>query len=62
MTNILLAALVAAFVLAFAAELFRKRRSGQGSWLRRFLDDVRRGFMEGYRGEASGSPVPPPAV
>ena len=62
MTNILLAAMVAAFVLAFAAEVLRKRKPAQRSWLRQFLDDVRRGFTQGYRGEVPGDPAPAPGA
>ena len=58
MTNILLAALVAAFLLAFAAEVARRRRRDQRSWLDRLAEDVRRGFVEGYRGVRGNDPRP----
>jgi hypothetical protein len=58
MTNILLAAMVAAFVLAFAVEVLRRKRREKRSWLSRLADEVRRGFMEGYRGKAPGESQP----
>ena len=61
MTNILLVAMVAAFVLAFAVEILRRKRRDNRSWLSRLADDVRHGFGEGYRGEPAAQPAPAPS-
>ena len=58
MTYTLLATMMVAFVFALAIEVVRPTQSQKRSCLQRFVDDLRRGFREGYRGEVPRVPLP----
>jgi hypothetical protein len=62
MTKLLLTVVVGAFVTAFAEEVMSREKRGLRTRMKAHAEDLKRGFIEGYRGLPPSSLPPGPAT